>query len=89
MKWLIALTKNWKYRNLLHILGGCLIALLPNIFLPKGLDILIGCWLCAIIGHLWEIEQVQSFKAKYSEKDILLTILGGFLVGILKFVIIN
>lgn len=89
MKKLIEYTKNWRHRNLLHIVGGILIAFLPNIFLPKGLGILIGCWLCAVIGHLWEIEQVKNFKAKYSKSDILLTILGGFLIGILKFVIIN
>ena len=82
MKWLIKLTKDWKYRNLLHILGGGLIALLPNIFLPKGLGILIGCWLCGLIGHLWEKEQVKSYGAEYSQKDILLTILGGLLIGL-------
>ena len=89
MKKLIEFTKNWKHRNLLHIVGGCLIALLPNVFLPNFLGLLVGCWLCAVIGHLWEREQVKSFKAKYSQVDILLTILGGFLIGILKFVIIN
>ena len=71
------------------MVGGILIALLPNLLLPNPLGILVGCWLCAIIGHIWEIEQVQSFKAKYSQVDILLTILGGFLIGILKFVFIN
>lgn len=79
---LIEITNNWKYRNLLHIVGGILIALLPNLFLPNLLGLLIGCWLCAIIGHLWEIEQVRNFKATYSRNDILLSILGGLITGI-------
>ena len=84
MKQLIEFTKNWKYRNLLHIVGGCLIALLPNILLPNLLGLLIGCWLCAIIGHLWETEQVKNFKAKYSKTDILLSIFGGLIIGVIQ-----
>ena len=84
MKQLINFTKNWKYRNLLHIIGGCLIALLPNILLPNLLGLLIGCWLCAIIGHLWETEQVKNFKAKYSKTDILLSIFGGLIIGVIQ-----
>ena len=83
MKKLIELTKNWKYRNLLHIVGGCLIALLPNLFLPNLLGLLVGCWLCAIIGHIWETEQVKNYKATYSKVDILLAVLGGLIIGIL------
>ena len=84
MKQLIEFTKNWKYRNLLHIVGGCLIALLPNLLLPNLLGLLIGCWLCAIIGHLWETEQVKNFKAKYSKTDILLSIFGGLIIGVIQ-----
>jgi hypothetical protein len=80
---LIEITKNWKYRNLLHIVGGILIALVPNLLLPNLLGLLVGCWLCAIIGHIWEMEQVKSFKATYSKTDILLAILGGLIIGIL------
>lgn len=83
MKWLIDFTKTWKHRNLLHVFGGCLIALLPNILLPNLLGLLVGCWLCALVGHQWEIEQVKNFKATYSKSDILLTILGGLIIGIL------
>ena len=79
MKKLIEITKKWKYRNLLHIVGGCLIALLPNLFLPNLLGLLVGCWLCAIIGHIWETEQVKN----YSKVDILLAVLGGLIIGIL------
>jgi len=83
MKKIIELTKNWKHRSLLHIAGGCLIALLPNLLLPNSLGLLIGCWLCAIVGHLWETEQVKNFKATYSKTDILLSILGGLIIGII------
>ena len=84
MKWLIEFTKKWKYRNLLHIVGGCIIALLPNLFLPNVLGLLLGCWLCAIVGHQWEIEQVKIFKAKYSKSDILLSIFGGLIIGVIQ-----
>ena len=84
MKKLIELTKNWKHRNLLHIIGGGLIALLPNLLLPNLLGLLIGCWLCAIIGHIWEIEQVKNYKAKYSKTDILLSIFGGLIIGVIQ-----
>ena len=83
MNKIIEFTKNWKYRNLLHIVGGALIAFLPNLILDSLIGLIIGVWLCAIIGHLWELEQVKSFKAKYSQSDILLTMLGGFLIGII------
>jgi hypothetical protein len=83
MKKIIELTKNWKHRSLLHIVGGCLIALIPNLLLPNFLGLLIGCWLCVVVGHLWEIEQVRNFKATYSKTDILLSILGGLIIGII------
>lgn len=83
MKKIIEFTKNWKNRNLLHIVGGILIALLPNILLPNLLGLLVGCWLCAITGHIWEIEQVKNYKATYSKGDILLAVLGGLIIGIL------
>ena len=81
MKKLIEITKNWKHRNLLHISGGCLIALLPNLLFNGFLGLLLGCWSCALIGHLWEMEQVRSFKARYSKNDILLAIIGGLITG--------
>ena len=80
---LINFTKNWKYRNLLHIVVGCLIALLPNLLLHNLLGLLVGCWLCAIIGHIWEMEQVKNYKATYSKTDILLAVLGGLIIWIL------
>jgi hypothetical protein len=83
MKQIIEFTKKWKYRNLLHIVGGILIALIPNLLLSNILGLLIGCWLCALIGHLWETEQVKNYKATYSKTDILLSVLGGLIIGIL------
>lgn len=83
LKKLINFTKNWKYRNLLHIVGGILIAFFPNLILNNLIGLIIGIWLCAIISHLWELEQVKSFKAKYSQNDILLTMLGGLIIGII------
>ena len=83
MKWLIEFTKNWKHRNLLHIVGGILIAFLPNLILNNLIGLIVGIWLCAVIGYLWEREQVKSFSAKFSLNDILLTMLGGLIIGII------
>lgn len=83
LKKLIEITKNWKNRNLLHIVGGILIAFLPNLILNNLIGLIIGVWLCALVSHLWELEQVKSYKAKYSQNDILLTMLGGLIIGII------
>jgi hypothetical protein len=83
MKKIIEFTKNWKHRDFLHFAGGMLIALIPNLLLSNLLGLLIGCWLCALIGHLWEMEQVKNYKAKYSKTDILLSVLGGFALGLI------
>ena len=83
MKWLIEFTKKWKYRNLLHIVGGCLIALLPNLVQPNLLGLLLGCWLCALIAHIWELQQVKHYKARYSYSDVFLTIIGGLIIWII------
>lgn len=84
MKWLINFTINWKHRNLLHIVGGILIAFLPNLILDNLIGLIIGVWLCALVSHLWELEQVKNYKAKYSKSDIFLTVLGGFIIGIFR-----
>lgn len=82
MKWLIEYTKNWKHRNLLHIVGGGLIAFLPNLILNNLIGLIIGVWLCALVSHLWELEQVKNYKATYCKTDILLAVLGGSIIGI-------
>ena len=83
LKKLIEITKNWKNRNLLHIVGGILIAFLPNLILNNLIGLIIGVWLCALFSHLWELQQVKNYKAKYSQNDILLTMLGGLIIGII------
>ena len=35
------------------------------------------------IGHKWELQQVKYYNATYSKKDVLLTVLGGFIIGII------
>lgn len=72
MRRLIELTKNWKHRNLLHILGGFILSFLLNFLF---------CWYYSIIiiflvANVWELNQIKYFKGKYSITDIILTILG-------------
>ena len=75
MKKLIEFTKSWKYRNLLHIVGG---------FLMGAFLSLLFAWyvsLCIVFAfaNYWEFFQKKYFGAKYSLSDILLTTLGGLL----------
>ena len=86
MKKIIEFTKNWKNRNLLHIISGILIAFLPNLLLNNLIGLFFGVLLCTIIAHLWEREQVKSYKATYSKKDILLTMSGGFIIRIILYI---
>lgn len=83
MKYLIELTKNWKNRNVLHLVFGALIAIVPNIILPKGLGIIITWALSIVIGHYWEVQQVKHFNATYSKKDVIITVLGGLIAGLI------
>ena len=84
MKKLIEFTKNWKHRNLLHVVGD---------FLMGAFLSLLFAWyvsLCIVFAfaNYWEFCQKKDFGAKYSFSDILLTTLGGlvaiFLVHQLK-----
>ena len=75
MKKLIEFTKNWKYRNLLHIVGG---------FLMGAFLSLLFAWYVSLVliitfANYWEYSQKKHFGAKYSLSDILLTTLGGLL----------
>ena len=79
MKKLIEFTKNWKHRNLLHVVGG---------FLMGAFLSLLFAWyvsLCIVFAfaNYWEYSQKKYFGAKYSLSDILLTTLGGVLVILL------
>ena len=73
MKKIIEFTKNWKHRDLLHIVGGLILGLILNLIVSWYISIL------AVIAfaNYWEYSQVKFYKAKYSISDILLTTLGG------------
>lgn len=75
MKKLIELTKNWKHKNLLHIVGGFIIGFTFNLFLSWYISILV----VFMFANYWEYSQVKFYKAKYSISDILLTTLGSVL----------
>ena len=84
MKKLIEFTKNWKHRNLLHVVGGFLMGTFLSWLFAWYVSIL------AVIAfaNYWEFCQKKYFGAKSSISDILLTTLGGIisigLVQILK-----
>ena len=75
MKKIIEFTKNWKHRNLLHVVGGLILGLILNLIVSWYISIL------AVIAfaNYWEFYQKKDFGAKYSLSDILLTTLGGVL----------
>ena len=73
MKKLIEFTKNWKYRNLLHIVGGFLM----GVFLSLLFAWYVSLVLIITFANYWEFCQKKDFGAKYSFSDILLTTLGG------------
>ena len=75
MKKLIEFTKNWKYRNLLHIVGGFLIGAFLSLLFAWYVSL---CIVFAFANY-WEYSQKKHFGAKYSFYDILLTTLGGIL----------
>ena len=76
MKKLVEFTKNWKHRNLLHIVGGFLMGAFLSLFLPWYISILV----VFTIANYWEYTQVILYKAKYSISDVLLTTLGSVLI---------
>ena len=81
MKKLIEFTKNWKHRDLLHIVGGLILGLILNLIVSWYISIL------AVIAfaNYWEFCQKKDFGAKYSISDILLTTLGGVLaIGLVQ-----
>ena len=81
MKKIIEFTKNWKYRDLLHIVGGLILGLILNLIVSWYISIL------AVIAfaNYWEFCQKKDFGAKYSISDILLTTLGGVLaIGLVQ-----
>jgi VanZ family protein len=75
MKKIIEFTKNWKHRNLLHVVDGFLMGVFLSLLFAWYVSIL------AVIAfaNYWEYSQVKFYKATYSISDILLTTLGGVL----------
>ena len=79
MKQIIEFTKNWKHRNLLHIVGGLILSLILNLIVSWYISILV----VIAFANYWEYFQKKHFGAKYSLSDILLTTLGGVLAILL------
>ena len=79
MKQIIEFTKNWKHRNLLHVVGGFLM----GAFLSLLFSWYISLTLIITFANYWEFCQKKDFGAKYSISDILLTTLGGVLAILL------
>ena len=75
MKKLIEFTKNWKHRDLLHIIGGLIIGAFLSLLFAWYVSL---CIVFAFANY-WEFCQKKYFGAKYSLSDILLTTLGGIL----------
>ena len=75
MKKLIEFTKNWKHRDLLHIVGGFLI----GAFLSLLFSWYVSLCIVFAFANYWEFCQKKDFGANYSISDILLTTLGGVL----------
>lgn len=79
MRKLIEFTKNWKYRNLLHIVGGFLI----GSFLSLLFVWYVSLGIVFIFANYWEYSQKKHFGANYSISDIIITVLGGVLAILL------
>lgn len=73
MKKIIEFTKNWKHRDLLHIVGGFIIGFTLNLILSWYISILA----VFAFANYWEYSQKKHFGAKYSLSDILITTLGS------------
>ena len=85
MKKIIEFTKNWKHRNLLHVVGG---------FLMGAFLSLLFAWYISLVfiitfANYWEFCQKKDFGAKYSISDILLTTLGGVLGSVLVIFLVH
>ena len=79
MKKLIEFTSNWKYRNLLHVVGGFLMGAFLSLLFAWYVSLMV----IITFANYWEFCQKKHFGAKYSIPDILLTTLGGVLAILL------
>ena len=75
MKKLIEFTKNWKHRDLLHVVGGFLMGVFLSLLFAWHISLI----LIITFANYWEYSQKKHFGANYSISDILLTTLGGVL----------
>ena len=82
MKKLIEFTKNWKHRNLLHVVGGFLIGFTFNLFLSWYISILI-VFAIAFFTEIYD----EFFKSKFDLLDLIATQLGFFLALLIKLII--
>ena len=73
MKQIIEFTKNWKHRNLLHVVGGFLMGAFLSLLFAWYISLMV----IITFDNYWEFCQKKYFGAKYSIPDILLTTLGG------------
>ena len=81
MEKIIEFTKNWKHRNLLHVVGGFLM----GAFLSWLFAWYISLVFIIAFANYWEFCQMKDFGAKYSISDILLTTLGSVLaIGLVQ-----
>ena len=81
MKKLIEFTKNWKHRNLLHVVGGFLMGAFLSCFFAWYISL----GFIITFANYWEYSQKKYFGAKYSISDILLTTLGGVVaIGLIQ-----
>ena len=84
MKQIIEFTKNWKHRNLLHVVGGFLMGVFLSCFLAWYISLMV----IITFANYWEFCQKKDFGTKYSISDILLTTLGGVLGSVLVMLLI-
>ena len=81
MKKLIEFTKNWKHRNLLHVVGGFLMGAFLSLLFAWYVSLMV----IITFANYWEFCQKKDFGAKYSILDISLTTLGGVLaIGLVQ-----
>ena len=82
MKKLIEFTKNWKHRNLLHVVGGFLMGAFWSWLFTWYVSLMV----IITFANYWEYSQKKYFGAKYSISDILLTTLGSVIsIGLINF----
>ena len=82
MRKIIEFTKNWKHRNLLHVVDGFLMGAFLSLLFAWHISLMV----IITFANYWEYSQKKYFGAKYSIPDILLTTLGGVLaIGLVHF----